>query len=492
METASERVLLEQLGRRFAVEVNEEQNVREVLMRHLLRIRDKDGKLARLSLNRAQREYERRSGKRNVVLKARQLGITTYIAARFFLRTITSPGTLTVQVAHDQRAAEQIFRIVYRFLENLPDGLRSRVLRPSRANVRQIVFPELDSEYRVETAADRHAGRGLTIQNLHCSEVAMWPGEEALTALRAAVPPEGEIVLESTPNGAAGIFYREWQNADESGYVRHFFPWWWEDRYRLPERRPRALSEEEKDLVAQYGLDEQQIAFRREVKANFGTRALEEYAEDAQTCFRASGECVFDLETIEARLKNLVHAFEARDNGRLRIWNPPVSSRRYIIGVDPAGGGTEGDLACAQIIDRETGLQCAELLGHLRPEELARSVAKLGHEYNGAVVAVERNNHGHAVIACLTLQEHYEPLYRTGGKQGEIGWLTTAASRPAMLENFAAVVRASPLSFQSTRLLEECRTFVRGKDGRAEAATGSHDDAVMAAAIALAVRAEMR
>jgi hypothetical protein len=132
------------------------------------------------------------------------------------------------------------------------------------------------------------------------------------------------------------------------------------------------------------------------------------------------------------------------------------------------------------------------LLGHYRPEELAREVAKLGREFGGATIAVERKNHGHAVLACLTLQEHYEPLYREGGRRSaEAGWLTTAASRPAMLENLAAVLRSNPATLQSSRLLEQCRTFVRGRDGRPEAASGSHDDAVMAMAIALAVRAGM-
>ncbi len=95
----------------------------------------------------------------------------------------------------------------------------------SRSNVRQIVFPKLDSEYRVETADD-NAGRGMTIHNLHCSEVSRWPrgGAETLASLRAAVVPDGEIVLESTANGAAGIFYEEWQKAEETGYTTALFP----------------------------------------------------------------------------------------------------------------------------------------------------------------------------------------------------------------------------------------------------------------------------
>ena len=104
-------------------------------------MRDKRGKLRPLILNRAQKEYARRCGKRNIVLKARQLGVTTYVAARFFIHTITHPGTLSVQVAHDQQSAEEIFRIVHRFVENLPAPLRKGALRTSRANVRQIVFP---------------------------------------------------------------------------------------------------------------------------------------------------------------------------------------------------------------------------------------------------------------------------------------------------------------------------------------------------------------
>src|SRR5512146_1592231 len=164
---------------------------RALATRTLLRIRDKRGRLVPLVPNRAQREFAARATGRDIVLKARQLGVTTWVAARYFVSTITRPGTLTVQVAHDQCSAEAIFRIVHRFLENLPEGLRQGALVTSRANVRQIVFPRLDSEYRVETAADPCAGRGLTIHHLHASEVARWPRDAAATlaSLRAAVAP---------------------------------------------------------------------------------------------------------------------------------------------------------------------------------------------------------------------------------------------------------------------------------------------------------------
>ncbi len=175
-----------------------------------LKIRTKTQSQTFFRLNRAQEEYSIRCGKQNnIVLKARQLGITTYIAARFFVETITHAGTLSMQVTQDQQSAEDIFRIVRRFWENMPDYARHDFLRTSNRNARQLVFPGLDSEYCL-ASAEENAGRGRTIQNLHCSEVSRWgrKGDEALVSLRAAVVPGGNIVLESTANGAGDFSTR--------------------------------------------------------------------------------------------------------------------------------------------------------------------------------------------------------------------------------------------------------------------------------------------
>ena len=459
----------------------------------LLRVRDRHGRVMALIPNEAQRMFEERRGRQNIVLKARQMGMTTWIAARFFLRTITRPGTLTLQVAHTREAAESIFRIVQRMWEELPGDLCERPLLRSRANAGQMVFPRLDSEYRVASACDVGVGRGLSVQNLHCSEVGSWPGDAVATlaGLRAALAPDGELVLESTPNGAYGAFYEEWcAGVDEAGdsdaLVRHFLPWWMEPSY--VGRRVQEMTAVEAALVERHGLSAEQIGFRRGLERSYGGLRSQEFAEDAETCFRATGSCFFDTEAIEQRLDEVNPALATRRAGALMMWFPPAPGREYIVAADSAGGGQEGDFAAVQVIDRETGLQCAELQERLRPAELAKVVVELAKEYHGALIAVERNNHGAAVLAYIETSERYGRVYRQGD---EAGWLTTVVSKPEMTARLGSLLEQSAELFQSRRLLGECRTFVGRERGKTGAANGAHDDLVMAMAVAQSVRAEM-
>ena len=461
-----------------------------VLAEQLLRVRTKSGATGPLQPNTVQRAFERTRGQRNIVLKARQLGLTTWAAARFFLKTITQKGTLTLQVAHTQDSAEEIFRIVHRFVDNLPKDLRDGFLKTSHANSRQICFPNLDSEYRVVSAGERNAGRGLTVQNLHCSELARWPGDpaETLAGLRAALAPMGEQILESTPNGVGGCFYDEWHSAAETGTTKHFFPWWMEEQYRLEAVDPDSLSEEERELVAGNNLTLEQIGYRRQVRANFRGLACQEFAEDEETCFRASGDSVFELEAVESRLEAIPRPAETRRNGELEIWLPPLPGKHYVIGVDPAGGGSEGDYTAAEVIEVESGLQCAEFAGHMGGLETARFLNELGREYRDACLAVERNNHGHGVLWLLESVFHYPHIYQ---QNNQMGWLTNSSTRPVGIGRLNAALIDQAELFMSRRLLAECRSFVRLPDGSTGAQPGAHDDLVMAMAIGWAVRDEM-
>lgn len=465
------------------------QTVATELANRLLFVRTKSGLTKLLKANAVQLAFEQRRGQSNIVLKARQMGLTTWAAARFFLKTITQPGTLTLQVAHTQESAEEIFRIVHRFLEGMPSHLRKTWLKTSHANVRQIVFPELDSQYRVVSAGERNAGRGLTVQNLHCSELARWPGDpaETLAGLRAALAPDGEQILESTPDGIGGCFYEEWQCAEETGVVRHFFPWWMERHYRTRAVEANSVTEEERGLIARHGLSLSQIGFRRKVQTNFRGMARQEFAEDDASCFRTSGDLVFELDAIEQRMVSAPVPTESRRNGELEIWLPPVPGKQYVVAVDPAGGGCDGDYSAAEVLEAETGLQCAEFAGHVGGLELAKFVAELAAEYNQALLVVERNNHGSGILSLLESVCRYPRVYR---RSGQMGWLTSSGNRPVAVGRLNAALVERPECLMSRRLLSELRSFVRLPDGTTGARAGTHDDRVMAMAIGLAARAE--
>jgi hypothetical protein len=330
--------------------------------------------------------------------------------------------------------------------------------------------------------------------------------------------------VESTAQGAHGCFYEEWMGAEANGWVRHFFPWWWEASYAVftnPEcsRQPRgaasldgkaaldgisadgpfaktarrldagedAESEEERGLVSKHGLTREQIAFRRRLQRQFGVLARQEYPESADDCFLASGSCVFDTEVIDRRLREAPAPVERRWAGTLEVWLKPIPGREYLVAVDPSGGGSEGDYAAMQVLDAATGLQCAEFQGRCGLLEIAERAATIGRDYNGATLIVERNNHGAGVLAYLTGVVQYARLYE---QDGQPGWLTTALSRPRAVGQVERLLGEGAESVMSARLLREMKTFVRDARGRTGAAQGQHDDLVMAMGIALAVRAD--
>lgn len=464
-----------------------------------LSIRNRSGGLQHLLPNRVQQEFASRRTQRNIVLKARQMGITTYVAGRFFLATILRPGTVTLQVAHSLESAQQIFRIVHRFLANLDPDLREK-LRVSHANVRELSFAATDSRYIVDTAGNRSAGRGLTIHNLHASEVAQWPGDpaETMAALLAGVSPDGNVEIESTPHGAGGYFHREWVRATQGqGFTPHFFPWWLEEAYclpLLPGESLAPLTTEEQQLRERHGLSLGQIKYRRHLRATFGGLTPQEFAENDAECFLVSGRPVFELSRIEDRLKEIPRPLATINNGAELVWLHAVPGRAYVIGADVAEGVGAGDYSACVVLDAETGLQCAEMLARWPIARFAQELARLGRTYNQALIAVERNNQGHAVIYALQHSLGYSNLYcHPDGdheRRGKPGWPMNVQTKPLAIGVLEKALRGTPEMFASARLLEQCRSFAYHDNGQAAALPGTHDDLVIAAAIALAVRAQ--
>jgi hypothetical protein len=205
-------------------------------------IRSKSGEIKPLVFNAAQRHIHERieaqrqsTGKvRALILKGRQQGCSTYVAARFYHRTTQTSGQRTFILSHEEAATTNLFEIVDRYQKNRPEHLRPST---GNANAKELYFDEFDSGYKVGTAGTKAVGRSSTIQLFHGSEVAFWPFADTHAAgILQAVPNEDEteIILESTANGIGNFFHQMWRDAEagRNDYIAIFVPWFWTTEYR--------------------------------------------------------------------------------------------------------------------------------------------------------------------------------------------------------------------------------------------------------------------
>lgn len=179
----------------------------------------------------------------NIILKARQLGFSTFIDIWGFDTAFWNPNQRVVIIAQDKDAAEKLFeeKIKYPY-DQLDESVKS--LNPKlRSNAREMKFAN-NSSVRVVTSA-----RSGTVNFLHISEFGKicakdpQKAREVVTGTLNAVAPGELVFIESTAEGREGAFYRMTQKAiklfqlgkplNEMDYKFHFFPWYEEPRYRL-------------------------------------------------------------------------------------------------------------------------------------------------------------------------------------------------------------------------------------------------------------------
>src|SRR5690606_30856568 len=265
----------------------------------------KSGAVVQFNLNRAQQYIHERleeqraaTGRvRALILKGRQQGCSTYVGARYYHRTSLSSGIRTFILTHEDAATQNLFEMVNRFHEHVPAHVRPST---RAANAKELLFDKLDSGYKVGTAGTKGVGRSSTIQLFHGSEVAFWPNAESHAAgVLQAVPEEDgtEVILESTANGIGNFFHQKWRDAEngEGDFIAIFVPWYWQDEYRKAPPEGFTPTDEEQEYAELYGLDWEQIAWRRNKIAELKDAALfkQEYPATAAEAFQMSGHDSF-------------------------------------------------------------------------------------------------------------------------------------------------------------------------------------------------------
>lgn len=490
-------------------------------------IRTKEKTVVNLKFNPIQELYWGERTRRDIILKPRQLGFSTLILAEFFDDTINNPNTTTVIIAHDSDSTRKLFNAVQFMYNNLPEGkklqLNNGKTKPKYGNRKEFYFEAINSRITVGTAGSIDFGRGDTIHNLHCSEVAFWPDPETLmTGLLQAIPFNGRIVLETTANGVGNYFYRTYQEAKEGGqWAPHFYRWFDHPDYKLPLEPGESLvySSEEKKLIELYQLSDEQIKWRRwkigEMPSKDGIskedRFKQEYPEDDISCFLNSGRPALNLSVIKDMQKvaqqtaftrytiddakpNHEALFEDTE-GELKIFEQPMPGVQYIIAADPSEGKANGDASAAQVIEKDSARQVARIHTRCEPDIFGKKLARLGYWYNTAIIGVERNNHGHSVLNTLHNYECYPNLYyhteydaSTQKESQVLGFPTNPKTRPIMISDLQSAVREKWLAVYDLDTLGEMFTFIINEQGKAEAQEGCHDDLVLALAISLQIR----
>jgi hypothetical protein len=378
-----------------------EQRIRARLMhdfahyaKKCLFIRSKDGAIAPLRLNAAQKYLHDRleeqlvtTGRvRALVLKGRQQGCSTYVQARFYWKTTHRRGVRAFILTHLDEASQNIYHIVRRFHDNCPAAVRPQT---GLANQRSLLFGLLDSGYSVGTAKSQGIRRSQTIQYFHGSEVAYWQhAEDHIAGVLQAVPDAKgtEVILESTSAGAAGLFYQLCHEAmkGRSEFIFVFMPWFWQDEYRKTPPDDFALTPEEAFHSDQPG-------------------------------------ALWQRETIE---KNRRHADDVPEMKRIIIAvDPAVTSNRHSdeTGIIVAGLGTDDH---AYIL--------ADLSGKYTPAAWASQVVSAYYTHTADCVVAEVNQGGDLVEHTL---RSFDPA---------IAYKSVHASR-------GKIARAEPVAALDTR-----------------------------------------
>lgn len=486
---------------------------------------------------------------RAIFLKARQLGISTYSEGKIFKKTVTNPFRNALIIAHEDKATQNLFAMSKLFYEELPP-----ILRPMKkySNETALVFenptnnddekyanPGLRSKITVATAKNVNTARSNTVHSLHASEVAFWDDPETLMlGLLQCVPDAAgtEVYIESTANGVGGWFYDFWKRSErgETDYIPIFLAW-----YENPEYTRNFMTEAEKQqfieethsktydsngneikseeliLLENFTLTYEQLNWRKWCIANKCNGDLDkfhqEYPSTPDEAFVASGRPRFHAPAVQRYFNQCVEpemtgylkdksgqiVFEDDRSGYVQIWKKPEPDTFYVLGGDVAEGLITGDYSCGVIIDENFNV-CASWHGHIDPDLFGGELVKLAKYYNDAYIGVESNNHGISTLKAILRLEYWNIYYQKSyDKIGEqisqkIGWNTNRRTKPLMINALAEYIREHWLWIKWKTLVTEMFTYVIDDDGTTNAQQGSHDDTIMALAIALQLILEGR
>ena len=416
-----------------------------------------------------------------IILKARQIGYSTLFASYCLWLGMFWPDNVIVMLSRNEREAQKLLAKTDYAWKRLPEWLKERGAKRTDKNVMKITFDNGSSIESMPSKED--PARGSAVSLIIVDEWAFFENaEEAWASIEPVTDVGGRVIGLSTANGAGNFFHEFWNKAvsGNSQFTYLFYPW---------------------SANTDRNADWYQVK-----RANMLPWQLaQEYPDNPEEAFIRSGNPVFDVDALRAMetrtpdygyldievqgSKRSPTFIKVSSETSYRQWEPPRLDYQYVIGADVAEGLEHGDYSCAQVLCLQTNEQVAQWHGHIDPDLFANEIASLAWRYNQALVAVEANNHGlttNKALQRLTYPKIYIRRELDGkttwqNRQTKIGWLTTKASKPLMIDELAMSVRQG-LSIHDKSTIGEMLTYVRNERG--QMGGSPFDDRVIALAIA--------
>ena len=411
----------------------------------------------------------------NVILKSRQLGISTLTAAYSLWLMLFQNDKNVLCIATAKDTAKNLVTKVRIMYDNLPSWLKTQIVENNKLS---LVFNN-GSQIKA-IASNESAGRSEALSLLILDEAAFIERIDTIwTAAQQTLATGGDCLAISTPNGVGNWFHKTWVDATDGLNKFHTVKLHWSEH---PERDQNWRNEQNTILGP--------------------TKAAQECDAD----FLSSGQSVVDPKILEWYKENMCcEPIEKSGIDRnLWIWEYPDYSKQYLICADVARGDAT-DYSAAQVFELESLTQVAEYKGQLGTTEFGNFLIELSTKYNDALLVVENNNIGWATLQTIIdrgyenlfyqdkdhmivdAERQYTNRYRHTDRNKIPGFTTTVKTKPLVVAKMEEYTREKMVNLKSTRLIDELFVFIY-KNSKMEALDGYNDDLVMSYSILLWIR----
>ena len=412
----------------------------------------------------------------NVILKSRQLGISTLSAGYSLWSMIFKEDFNILVIATKQDVAKNLVTKVRVMHDNLPSWLKGKTVEDNKLSLR---FANGSQIKAVSAACD--AGRSDALSLLIIDEAAFIDKiDEIWASAQQTLATGGRAIVLSTPNGVGNFFHQTWVKSEARENTFNPIKLHWTVH---PERDD---------------------TWREEQEVLLGP---DKAAQECDCDFISSGRTVIPGELLQWYKETMCQdPVETRgvDQG-MWIWEYPDYSKDYMVVADVARGDGK-DYSAFHIFEIDTLTQVAEFKSQIGTKEYGNMLVNVATEYNEALLVIENANIGWAAIQPA-IDRGYQNLYYTFRHEGYVdaatqlskgydlkdksqmtpGFTTSQRTRPLLISKLDIYFREKEIIVKSKRLIDELFTFIwRGQ--KAEAQQGYNDDLTMSFAIGLFVR----